>query len=69
VRSAPTSAAIASPISVVDALPPRSGVRGPCASTVSMARTIASWASRWPRKSSISAPDQIIATGLAMLRP
>ena len=39
-----------------------------------MARTMASWASRHellpaPRKSSIIAPDQIIATGLAMFWP
>ena len=61
--------AIASPISVVDALPPKSRVRGPSASTCSMARTMASCASRWPRKSSINAPDQIIATGLAMFWP
>lgn len=68
------SAAMAWPSSVVLAPPPRSGVRGPSRSTVSIARTMASWASRPApcprvRKSSISAPDQIIATGLAMLRP
>ena len=55
------------PISVVLAEPPRSGVRGPDTSTCSMARTMASCAARqapwpWPRKSSINAPDQIIAT-------
>jgi len=38
-----TSAAIARPISTVEALPPRSALRGPCASTVSIAPTIASW--------------------------
>ena len=36
--AAATSAAIACPTSVVEALPPRSGVRGPVASTVSIAR-------------------------------
>src|SRR6185312_8055942 len=68
------TAAIASPISVVDAVPPRSAVRGPLANTLSIASRMALCAScagpvPWPRKSSIRAPDQIIATGLAMLRP
>ena len=34
-----------------------------------MAASMASWASRWPRKSSISAPDQIWPMGLAMPLP
>jgi len=38
------NSAIAMPISVVLALPPISGVRGPCSSTCSMAARIASWA-------------------------
>ncbi len=69
-----TRAAIASPTCVVLAVPPRSGVRGPLLMTSSMAVTMASCACRpapWPcvRKSSISAPDQIIAIGLAMFLP
>jgi hypothetical protein len=64
-----TSRAMASPISVVEAVPPRSPVRGPSASTVSMALRMASCAAFSPRNSSISAPDQIMATGLAMFFP
>jgi hypothetical protein len=66
--------AIARPTSSVWRLPPRSGVRGPRAMTCSIAVTIASCAARpapcpCVRKSSISAPDQIIAIGLAMRLP
>src|SRR5450830_992779 len=62
-------AAMARPMSVVEASPPKSRVRGPSASTPSIAATMASCAARSPRKSSISAPDQIMATGLAMFWP
>ena len=61
-------------IGVVAAVPPRSRVRGPSISTFSIAATMASCAARpavppWSMKSSISAADQIIATGLAMFLP
>src|SRR6185437_12474081 len=69
-----TAAAMARPMSVVDALPPRSAVRGPSRSTCWMAARMASWAWRpgppsASRKSSIIAPDQIMPIGLAMFLP
>src|SRR5439155_878437 len=62
-------AAIALPTSAVVALPPMSRVRGPSASTRSIARMIASPASLRPRCSSIIAPDQICPIGFAMFLP
>src|SRR4030095_13044517 len=44
-QTSATRSAIALPISVVEALPPKSGVRGPSRSTASIARMIASCAS------------------------
>src|SRR5207244_6735250 len=64
-----TASATAAPSSEVLALPFMSGVCGPSMITRSMARTMSAAASAWPRCSSISAPDQIVASGLAILRP
>ena len=68
-RPAYNASAMARPRSVVFALPPTSGVRGPSTSATSIASTIALAASGWPRCSSIMAPDQIWPIGLAMPLP
>jgi hypothetical protein len=64
-----TASAIALPSSCVLAVPPMSGVCGPSARTVSIARRTVAPASLCPRWSSIMAPDQIWPTGFEMLRP
>src|SRR5437588_763507 len=64
-----TASATAAPTSAVLALPFMSGVCGPSRMTRSTARTTSAAAARWPRCSSISAPDQMVASGLAILRP
>src|SRR5688500_2261112 len=64
-----TASATAAPTCEVLALPFMSGVCGPSMMTRSMARTMSAAASAWPRCSSISAPDQMAAIGLAMRRP
>src|SRR6266508_1378371 len=64
------SAAIVWPTSMVEALPPRSRVSTlPSSTTRSTADTTARAASVWPRCSSIMAPVQIWAMGLAMPLP
>src|SRR5688572_8329275 len=64
-----TTSATAAPISLVEALPFMSGVCGPSMMTCSMARTISAAAAGCPRCSSMSAPDQIVAIGLAIFLP
>src|SRR6185503_11017645 len=69
-RAAPrTASATAAPTSEVEALPFISGVCGPSMITRSIARTMSAAASGCPRCSSISAPDQIAAIGLAIFFP
>src|SRR5947207_2671109 len=63
------ASATAAPTSDVLALPFMSGVRGPSRMTRSIARTMSAAACGCPRCSSISAPDQIVAMGLAILLP
>src|SRR5437763_150153 len=67
--AARTASATAAPTSDVLAFPFMSGVCGPSMITCSMARRISAAASRWPRCSSISAPDQMVASGLAIFLP
>src|SRR5687768_4947965 len=63
------ASAMEDPTSAVLALPFMSGVCGPSIITPSMARRTSAAAAAWPRCSSMSAPDQIAAIGLAILRP
>src|SRR3954470_16121459 len=64
-----TASATAAPTSAVLALPFMSGVWGPSMITCSMARRMSSAACLCPRCSSISAPDQIVASGFAIFFP
>src|SRR5712664_2530762 len=63
------ASATAAPTSAVPALPFMSGVCGPSMMTRSIARRMSAAASGWPRCSSISAPLQMVASGLAIFRP
>src|SRR3954466_10334791 len=64
-----TASATAAPTSDVLALPFMSGVCGPSMITCSMALRVSAAASPWPRCSSINAPDQMVARGLAIFLP
>jgi hypothetical protein len=65
----PRASAIALPTSTLVALPPISGVRGPWASTVSIAPITAAPASACPRWSSIIGAAQFFPIGSAMPLP